>query len=410
MKLNFDLFAKGFSFLNEMFEQKANEINRLEKEFREIKRKTLHPDWRVFRRYKRKWITFGGEFELNLTMYEVIDKLTNKSKRFVYYHHQKLKELRHSKYDIDILKLTIWFYLMESKIPLFLRELLPSKQLFNHYLKSTNIHQIIDEKNREILKKNYHELEKSNEQIYIEMDDFYINHQQKNNKKMRVREAIFHKVNKTKLDSVINLFFTKNLDEKDNEYNNLNYVFSNLKEFIKPIKNDSEIVINGDAARWIQTLAKQLNVNFSLDLFHIKRGLNLTFGTNKFASKANKKFFNKYYSKRFNSSWKDVFEYAIFSEGLDFFKENYLDFLTQAKRENAPKSIIINARNFYKMIVNNSKWLFENKQNLSSFTEHFVFNSFKKHIVKQQSLYAFDNIKTLVTFKNLLKNQATVFL
>ncbi|SYV96245.1 Uncharacterised protein, partial [Mycoplasma putrefaciens] len=93
------------------------------------------------------------------------------------------------------------------------------------------------------------------------------------------------------------------MDEKDNEYNNLNYVFSNLKEFIKPIKNDSEIVINGDVSRWIQTLAKQLNVNFSLDLFHIKRGLNLTFGTNKFASKANKKFFNKYYSKRFNSSW-----------------------------------------------------------------------------------------------------------
>lgn len=56
MKFNENLFDNNLTFLSELYQQKANEINKLEQEFREIKRKELHPNWRIFRRCKRKWI------------------------------------------------------------------------------------------------------------------------------------------------------------------------------------------------------------------------------------------------------------------------------------------------------------------------------------------------------------------
>ncbi|AJM71569.1 Mbov_0401 family ICE element transposase-like protein [Mycoplasma yeatsii] len=412
MEFNENLFDNNLTFLSELYQQKANEINKLEQEFREIKRKELYPNWRIFRRCKRKWITFAGIFELNLTMYEITDQITKKVKRFCYYHHSKLEELQYSKYDIDVLKYAVRSYLENTNTPLFLKEFLPSKQLINHYIKTSNIEEIIYENNQKLLTKTHQKLVDCNEQIYLEMDDFYVNHQQENLKKMRVREVILHTLDdkKRQLNDVINIFFTKNLDERNNEFNNLNYVFWNIKHFIKSFKNRWKIIVNGDAAKWISNLAEQLELKFCLDLFHIKKALNTAFSTNKFASQANKKYFKNWINKQFNLPWKDVFEQAIFNKDKEFFKQIYFEFLAEARRNNVPSSIILNARSFYKMIMNNSKWLFENHKKFSSFTEHFVFNSFKKHIKKWQALFCFRNIKMKVIFKNLLKNQATVFL
>lgn len=44
MKFNENLFDNNLTFLSELYQQKANEINKLEQEFREIKRKELHPN------------------------------------------------------------------------------------------------------------------------------------------------------------------------------------------------------------------------------------------------------------------------------------------------------------------------------------------------------------------------------
>nr|VZR97356.1 hypothetical protein MF5295_00272 [Mycoplasma feriruminatoris] len=192
MSIEIDIFNNEFLFLKELYSQKANEINQIEKHFREVERKKLHPNWRIYRRSKRKWITLAGIFELNITMYEATDKITNKITRFTYYHHNKLKELKFSKYDTDNIKFAIKSYLDGSTIPSFLRPFLPSKQLLNHYLQTLKISNKIEQENKGKLDSLKTKLFNSDEQIYIEMDDLYINHQAEKKKKMRVREIIFH--------------------------------------------------------------------------------------------------------------------------------------------------------------------------------------------------------------------------
>ncbi|PTD31807.1 Mbov_0401 family ICE element transposase-like protein [Mycoplasma leachii] len=409
MSIKIDIFNNEFLFLKELYSQKADEINQIEKHFREVERKKLHPNWRIFRRSKRKWVTLAGVFELNITMYETTNELTNKITRFTYYHHDKLKELKFSKYDIDNIKFAIKSYLDGSHIPSFLRSVLPSKQLLNHYLQTLEISKKIEQKNKEKLDSLKTNLFNWNDQIYIEMDDLYINHQAEKKKKMRVREIIFHTQKNNKLENVLNLFFTKNLDERLNEFNDLNFVFNTIKEITKQTKTTKKIVVNGDGARWIKKLAEKLNLDFSLDLFHIRKALNIAFGFNKFAFKENKKLFKTWYNKTFNLSWKKAFECAIFTKNLVLFKQLYNQFLTESKTKNVSKTILLNAKNFYKLIINNSNYVFNKNQKLSSYTEHFVYNSFKKHIKKEQSLFCFKNIKSKIIYKNLLKNQITIF-
>ncbi|WP_334199272.1 UPF0236 family transposase-like protein [Mycoplasma capricolum] len=155
------------------------------------------------------------------------------------------------------------------------------------------------------------------------MDDLYINHQAEKKKKMRVREIIFHTQKNNKLENVLNLFFTKNLDERLNEFNDLNFVFNTIKEITKQTKTTKKIVVNGDGARWIKKLAEKLNLDFSLDLFHIRKALNIAFGFNKFASKKNKKLFKTWYNKTFNLSWKKLLSVQFLLKIL-FFLNNFI--------------------------------------------------------------------------------------
>nr|WP_307907872.1 hypothetical protein [Mycoplasmopsis bovis] len=62
---------------------KAKELNDKELYFRTVLRKSLYPDWRIFRKTSRVWITLGGIFTLNITMYETIDT-NGKRKRFTW--------------------------------------------------------------------------------------------------------------------------------------------------------------------------------------------------------------------------------------------------------------------------------------------------------------------------------------
>ncbi|WFQ93060.1 Mbov_0401 family ICE element transposase-like protein [Mycoplasma feriruminatoris] len=410
MNLNINIFNNTNETTFNLYKEYAEKINQDELIFRTITRKKHYPDWKVFKRYKLKWISLGGVFYLNITMYETINPETKTHKRFVHYHHSKVKEISEFKYDIDCIKLAIHFYLSSIPIPNYLKNLIPSKQLTQFYIKKFHIFEQILITNFEKLQQKQAELEQTNEQIYVEMDDLYINHQANEKKKMRVRQIIFHTQKNNKLENVVNLFFTKNLDEKTNEFNDLNFIFDTLNKLKKQSKNSQKIVVNGDGARWIKKLAERLDLNFSLDLFHIRKALNTAFGFNKFASKENKKLFKNWYNKNLNLSWKEAFEFAIFNKNLLLFRQVYSEFWTEAKTKNLSKTVLFNVKNFYKLINNNSKYIFSNEQKLSSYTEHFVYNSFKKHIKKPQSLYSFESIKMKVMYQNLLKNQPTVFL
>ena len=51
-------------------------------------------------------------------------------------------------------------------------------------------------------------------------------------------------------------------------------ILDNLKKIIKQYDNVKEIRIIGDGARWIKTLARELDAKFYLDKFHFKKTIN----------------------------------------------------------------------------------------------------------------------------------------
>nr|WP_233749812.1 hypothetical protein [Mycoplasmopsis agalactiae] len=144
-KLDVDIFNNILETTNKLYANKAKELNDKEEYFQNTLRKALYPNWKIFRKETRKWITLGGIFLLNITMYETKND-EGKITRFTYYHDEKLKQISNCKYDIDNLKLAVKFYLENSKIPSNLKQLLPSKQLLNYYLNKLKIKEITETK------------------------------------------------------------------------------------------------------------------------------------------------------------------------------------------------------------------------------------------------------------------------
>ncbi|WP_233736530.1 hypothetical protein [Mycoplasmopsis agalactiae] len=144
-KLDVDIFNNLLETTNKLYANKAKELNDKEEYFRNALRKALYPNWKIFRKETRKWITLGGIFLLNITMYETKND-EGKITRFTYYQDEKLKQISNCKYDIDNLKLAVKFYLENSKIPSNLKQLLPSKQLLNYYLNKLKIKEITEMK------------------------------------------------------------------------------------------------------------------------------------------------------------------------------------------------------------------------------------------------------------------------
>ncbi|ENY68902.1 Hypothetical protein MAU_2800 [Metamycoplasma auris 15026] len=407
-KLDVDIFNDILDTTNKLYANKAKELNDIEEYFRNTLRKTIHPNWKIFRRETRKWITLGGIFLLNITMYETKDD-EGRITRFTYYHDEKLKQICNCKYDTDNLKLAVKFYLENSKIPSNLKQLLPSKQLLNYYLNKLKINEKLLDKNEEILNEIKCNFAKDNEKIYLEMDDFYIFHKSTKVKKMRVREVVAHTLKSNKLSNVINIFFTKNLDDPTTKNNDLEFIKNTINKELITSNYKQKLIVNGDGARWIKKLADKLNATYSLDLFHIQKALNDTFGTNKFVSKENKIYYKTYINKTLNKSWKNVFDEAILLKNEELFRRLWYEFLSNPIALKMPTGISERARNFYKLISNNARAVFDNNEKLKSYTEHFVYNSFKKHIRKEQSLFCFEHIKLKVLYRNIIKNQATLF-
>ncbi len=91
-EFDIDIFDEVLNTTKSLYAAKAKELNDKELYFRTVLRKSLYPDWRIFRKTSRVWITLGGIFTLNITMYETIDT-NGKRKRFTYYHDEKLKQI-----------------------------------------------------------------------------------------------------------------------------------------------------------------------------------------------------------------------------------------------------------------------------------------------------------------------------
>ncbi|VEU60591.1 Uncharacterised protein [Mycoplasmopsis bovigenitalium] len=411
-------------YLSNFYAKKAQELNEIEQEFRTKNRFILHPEWKISKRKSKCWITLGGIFKLNYTMYEYIDA-RGKKRRITHYHDDIIKRLKCSKYDFDLIKFCIISDLNNQKLPNELVSLKPSKQLLYEMKKRFKISQQIFEKNDKKYNENTSVFKQKNyKKIHIEVDDFYTRFQgSKYRPKMRIREVILHQnfIGKnakkdTKKASAICYFFTKNISEKTLENDSIftkKFINNELKKL--EIKR-KKVVLKGDGARWMSLFASDIKVKYSLDYFHLFRKINETFGYKKFNSKNHKMLYKNWFSKVYGARWVDLFS-AIFEKNFNLKYEDFMKlkatFLLEAKEKNIEKSFIKQARILFKYINNHCKNIWNNEGNLiieKSYTEHFVYNFFKKFIKKQGSLFSRNSIKMKVIYHNLLKNAATFFI
>ncbi|MDP4042919.1 Mbov_0401 family ICE element transposase-like protein [Mycoplasmopsis arginini] len=411
MEFQIDIFNDNFDFMKELYQQKVNEINKQEEDFRTNLRFKLHPNWKIARRLKRQWITFAGIFFLNLTMYEYIDQKTQKKIRITYYHNEKLRELSTSKYDKDIIKFCIKNSLENIPDPRYLKKYLPSKQLLNLYIKKWKIQEQIEEKNRELISEKNNNFSKLNEDIFLEIDDLFIKHKQNFKlEKMRVREVILHTKNCFQNRNILCMFFTKNINEKTTKNNDLNYVINKVKEQLESINlRDNNIIINGDGARWMYTISDSLNAIFNLDYFHIKKQINNTFSFNKFATKINKKYFKNWLSSKYKLPWNYLFAEAIDIRNFNYFYDIFENLNDEIPNKDLPFEIKKNIKTFWKYIISNARSIFDNPTiKNSSYTEHFVYHTFKRHIKKPHARFGFKTIKMKIIYKNVQNGLGTI--
>ncbi|MCT4470038.1 Mbov_0401 family ICE element transposase-like protein, partial [Mycoplasma sp. HS2188] len=243
--------------------------------------------------------------------------------------------------------------------------------------------------------------------------------------KLRCREAIIHsnfiggnRSNKRKKNrSAICLFFLKKLSAKSDQNNDLNYFSNRLNDYIEKLNlNKNSIIFKGDGARWMKSISQKIGVKYVLDYFHLVKKINETFGFNHFASKENKKVFTNWYSAKYRLRWVELFR-KIFSKNDKLGYEAYVNFrdnfIFEARQKQINNKCLLAAKRLFYFIENHKDqiWNDENKICLiASYTEHFVFNYFKKHIKKMSSTFGLNSIKTKIIYKNLKKGVGTIFL
>ncbi|MBU4693424.1 integrative conjugal element protein [Mycoplasma zalophidermidis] len=423
MNYEINIFSNELD-LKKYYFNKARELNFAEEEFRNKIRFEKYPDWKIAKQKTHKWITMGGSFELNYTMYEYLDN-RGKKRRITYYHDVIIERLKRSKYDFDLIKFCIISDLNNQSLPSELIPLKPSKQLLYEMKKRFKIDEQIDIQNNKKYLENANRFKLRNQKkIHVEIDDLFTRFQGiKYRPKMRVREVILHtnflSKNAAKKQhqnsSAICYFFTKNLQDKSskNELTNLENFFN--KEFKKLNICRKKTVLKGDGAIWMSDFASKIKVRYSLDYFHLAKKINDTFGFGKFNSKDNKQLYKSWFSTTFGARWVDLFG-AIFDKKYALNYRNYetlkQTFLNEAIDLRVDKKYIREAKLLFKYIKNhiNNIWNNEGKIVLNeSYTEHFVYHSFKKHIKKPNALFSKKHIKTKVIYKNLLRNIATIF-
>lgn len=331
-----------------------------EEKFRTITRKTLYPDWTVFKTKTKKWITREGILDINITTYQKWDKEEKRNVRFMYLHNDIAKELKYTKYEISIFREAIIDYLEGRTI--HNKPNWPSVQLVRYWIKKFKIEERIKEKNEELLEEVYTKIEDEKEaELDIQIDDLFIkSHSENKVKKCRYRLNVLS-FKKSIVAGGIAYFDEHLVGVKQEENKTFDSYVNKIDKLLSSLKIDrKKLTINGDGATWMKTLSHKLNVEYVLDFFHLKKIVNATFGFNKFTTKDSKMFFKKWTSNVFGDYWINLFN-AVFDSGNI---EQYLllkdTFLEEIKTKNVPESVNKNIKIFIKFI-NKTKILFEIK-------------------------------------------------
>ncbi|QNM93764.1 UPF0236 family protein [Mycoplasma sp. Pen4] len=402
--------------IKQALEEKIAKINELEKHFREVIRKKEHPNWKICRYKKRKYITKFGVFELNITMYEKKQE-NGKLKRFVYYHHDLLKQLSRQKYDFTIIEETIEAILKNDSLPTVNgKRIEPSTARF--WMKKYAIEEkIINENNKLIEHFQKEKINKKNEQINIEIDDTYhkINYG-KSKEKVRFRTAVFHTdfTNKDiKKKGVVLLEINEFIKGKEHTKKSSQYYDILAEKTSEFVHEESQILVKGDGARWIKnSILLWENSSFYLDKFHLIKKIKGAIGHQRNVSNPFKKVFQNLKVEHHNQYWYDVFLYVLENKNKDDFMKLKDDFLAVLEEKFNDKKLLNHVKELFRYIKNNENgiWDLDGKRKIvRCYTEHFMYYKCKKNIKKSHSFFGLNLTKLKIMYNNLVNGFATIF-
>ncbi|VEU74842.1 Uncharacterised protein family (UPF0236) [Mycoplasmopsis citelli] len=247
--------------------------------------------------------------------------------------------------------------------------------------------------------------------LYLEVDDTFLDLRNSSNtiKKNRVRVIVAHKgknsnneiVHKT---VIVELALTKSGSGIDDAY--IETIRSKIEEIYG---NDfDQIIIYGDGASFIKTLAKALNAKYILDWFHIIHKLFSLCGFGKYKTE-NKKIFLDYLLTYEVSLFKTIkllllqgkWELALQILVYEF--KNKWDKISKIK-----KKLL---QDFIKYIKNNKDFIkdFEQEYHIGSHTEAFISHHIKKYGKKKFAVFGVDTFKTILLF-NTKSNENLIFI
>lgn len=228
--------------------------------------------------------------------------------------------------------------------------------------------------------------------IYLEIDDSYQKMREfRGVKKYRNRMIIIH-LGYDKNKKIIGKTVICE-SKKINDYHLNNYGFkTQIERIIKQkygldiTKKQINLVVIGDGARWIKSLAKLLNANYLLDLFHIKLKAFKVFGFGKYQTK-NKKLFAKY-TNNGTSFYKKILSLIETNNALKAIKL-LTDFMISAENGLLNKVKKKEIWEFIKYLRANLIGLnhFNKYWNIGSRTESFVSHLIKKNTTKKFGIF-----------------------
>lgn len=393
--------------MNTAFEFFIKDLNKIEEEFRTIKRKQEYTNWNLHKVKKRVIIdTQGNKHYYNLGVYYIREIKNGKEKRtyFTHYHHDYLKQARRNKYSIETKTFAIFLKNSHARRPKFL-----PKSTYQHWISQNSKKKVISSKLEDKIANSYNsssnKLHKYDVKVehknilYVEIDDTYKTIQQnKRKKKLMCRMLTFNLFNsKTKKYECINnvqIYFDK--EEKLTKYDEKNSIVS----LIEKIQNDyykpgMEICIKGDGAKNINETAKYFDYQV-LDKFHLIHYVRNAFILKKFLNNAIvKQFKNEFEIKGVYRYFENIFEnYSIsdwdklFPNFINWTKNNKLDY----RFSEALLKLIKYINNQKELIFDVPKVI-----NKSSHTESYINNYFKKYISKRGTSYKISTIIDLVS-------------
>ncbi|QGZ97244.1 hypothetical protein GE118_03580 [Mycoplasma sp. NEAQ87857] len=379
-------------------------FDELEERFRTITRLIEHPEWKVFRRVKRKFITEKGVKYFNLTRYKVYDKELGKYRTFTYYHHEYLKELKTSKFSLELKDIAIKNYLSGNKITNLTSKNYPSKQLiyawvnnetksnpeiqFNNDKQWNFINNLCDYSNNVLSKHKY---------LYVEIDDAFFETQLNRasvSKRNRMLRFYLEKDPSTKRVKYKNeLFFLE--DSNTPSKVSINFLVNKINHIKDTLYNKGlKVVVKGDGAKWIQKLANSKGYIPVLDKFHFMKLAFETFGATKKKNKENSIFYEKEYFYNQTNLYQNI-KQSINNNNINGFKQ-VLDFIKNDVIKKLETKLTNKVKKFLNYVKNNWNGIFNlvvAEVDVKSSSESFVNNSLKSLIHKRSSRY---NIVSIV--------------